>query len=157
MDAAAWHLAQLNIGRILAPLDSPAMAEFVAALDPVNALADASPGFIWRLVGDGNDATSLRPFDDDFMLVNISTWESLEALRAFVYSSAHTGYLRARARWVEKLTDAVVVLWWVRAGHQPSVDEARRRLDQLRAGGPTASAFTFARPFPKPADEADAA
>jgi len=99
MEPITHHLAQINIGRMRAPLDSLVMADFVAQLDAIKALADCSPGFVWRLQGEGNDATSLRPFDDDFIIVNMSVWESLEHLRAYVYKSAHTVALRRRREW----------------------------------------------------------
>ena len=141
------HLAQLNIARMLAPLTDPVMADFVANLDPINQLAEDSPGFVWRLKGDGNDATSLRPFDDDFIIVNMSTWANLEALQAYVYRSAHTGFLRRRKEWFSKMSDAMVVLWWVPAGHTPTVEEAKERLLHLRQHGETAHAFSFKKPI----------
>ena len=142
------HLAQLNIGRLLAPLDAPEIAGFVAALEPINALADAAPGFVWRLQTEEGDATALRPFDDELMIVNMSVWESLEHLQAFVYDSPHVEVMRSRRQWFEKMTDAFMVLWWVEAGHVPSIEEALGRLDALRADGPTPVAFTFRDTFP---------
>ncbi len=144
---SAHQLAQLNVARMLAPIDSPAMADFVAQLDAVNALADASPGFVWRLVGAGNDATSLRPFDDDFIIVNMSVWESIDALKQYVYRSDHARVLRERAKWFQKMGEAHMVLWWVPAGHVPTVDEARRRLLRLRVHGESQDAFTFRSVF----------
>jgi Domain of unknown function (DUF3291) len=141
------QLASLNIGRLLAPLDSPQIAGFVAALEPLNRLADASPGFVWRLQTDAGDATSIRPFDDDLILVNLAVWESLESLRAFVYSSAHVQVLRQRMAWFERLAAAHMVLWWVEPGHIPTVAEAVDRLERLRRDGPTPAAFTFRTPF----------
>ena len=141
------HLAQINIARMRAPIDSPVMAGFVAQLDAINTLAESSPGFIWRLVGEGNDATSLRPFDDDFIIVNMSVWQSLEDLRAYVYKSAHTAVMRRRREWFEQFESAFVALWWVAAGHIPTVGEAKQRLLRLEAHGPTAEAFTFKQPF----------
>jgi hypothetical protein len=132
---------------MLAPIDSPVMADFVAQLDAINALADRSPGFIWRLVGDGNDATSLRPFDDDFIIVNMSVWNSLDALEGYVYRSDHARVMRDRRRWFEKMGEAYTVLWWVPAGHRPSVAEARARLMHLREHGATPHAFTFKQPY----------
>ena len=150
MNTLRYQLAQLNIGRIVAPIDSPAMADFVALLDEVNALADSSPGFVWRLQsGDGN-ATSFRPFDDDRMLVNMSVWESLEQLKGYVYKSAHGASMRRRREWFEPMRSAYIVLWWVPAGHIPSVAEAKERLTLLLAHGETAEAFTFKRPFAPP-------
>jgi hypothetical protein len=141
------QLASLNVGRLLGPLDSPQVAGFVAQLEPINRLADHSPGFVWRLMTDEGDATGLRPFDDDLMLVNLAVWESLEALRAFVYTSAHVEVLRQRREWFERLATAHMVLWWVEPGHIPTVDEAIERLERLRRDGPTPAAFTFRTPF----------
>ena len=145
----AYELAQLNIGRPLGPLDSDVMAEFVAGLAPINALADAAPGFVWRLQDDAGDATSFRGFGDDSLLVNMSTWASLDALADFVYRSAHTAYMRRRRSWFERM-DVYTVLWWVPAGHRPTLAEAEERLVALRNDGPTARAFTFQQPFPQP-------
>ena len=126
------------------------MAGFVARLEDINALADATPGFIWRLQTEDGDATAVRPYDDDRILVNMSVWENLEALSAFVYRSPHAEVLRQRRAWFERLTDAVTVLWWVPAGHRPSVEEAKGRLERLRRDGPSPMAFTFRQPFPAP-------
>jgi len=141
------QLATLNVGRLLAPLDSPRIAEFVAQLEPINRLADGSPGFVWRLMTDAGDATSIRPFDDDLILVNLAVWESLESLRVFVYDSAHVDVLRQRREWFERLATAHMVLWWVEPGHLPTVTEAVDRLERLRRDGPTPAAFTFRTPF----------
>jgi Domain of unknown function (DUF3291) len=146
------QLASLNVGRLLAPLDSPQIAEFVAQLEPINRLADGSPGFVWRLMTADGDATSIRPFDDELVLVNLAVWESLESLRAFVYSSAHVDVLRQRRDWFERMATAHLVLWWVQPGHIPSVAEALERLEALRRDGPTPAAFTFRTSF-----DADAA
>ena len=145
-----YQLAQLNIGRIVAPLDSPALAEFVARLAEINALADAALGFVWRFQTEDGDATALRPYDDDQMLVNFSVWESVEALHAFVYRSLHVEVMRKRRQWFERMDQLYTVLWWVRAGHRPTVQEAIERLEQLRCHGPTDQAFTFQRQFPPP-------
>ncbi len=141
------HLAQLNVGRLLAPLESETLAGFVAALEPINALADGHPGFVWRLQTDAGDATSIRPTDDNLFLVNMSVWSSLEALRAFVYTTAHVQILRQRRAWFEQLATSHMVLWWVPAGHIPTVEEALARLERLRRDGPTPAAFTFRSPF----------
>lgn len=144
-------LAQVNIGRLREPLDSPALAGFMAALGPVNALADAAPGFVWRLQTEEGNATAIRAFPgDDLMILNMSVWESIEALGEFVYRSAHTPFLRRRGEWFERLGEVYLVLWWIPAGTLPAIDEALRRLDVLRRFGPTPEAFTFRRPFPHP-------
>lgn len=159
------HLAQLNVGRLRAPADDPLIAEFVEALDPVNALAERSPGFVWRFQTEDGNATAERPFEDDEILVNFSTWESVEALADYVYRSDHTAYLRRRREWFERFDGVYQVLWWVPAGHQPTVGEAIDRLEHLRRHGPTSTAFTFRRRFAadatsgglRRADEPDAA
>lgn len=137
------HLAQFNIGRTVAPLGSPAMAEFEAALDQINGQADAHAGFVWRLQDDSGHATSFRPYDDDRMIVNLSVWESVEALRDFTYRTDHTRFLRRRRDWFEAVDEAILVLWWVPVGHRPSVEESVERLERLRRDGPTPAAFTF--------------
>jgi len=147
---ASYHLAQCNIGRLRAPLDSPALAGFVAGLEPINRLADSTPGFVWRLETEDGDATSIRPFDDDMLLINMSVWESMDALAAFVYRSAHRVVMRQRGQWFEKMADAYLVLWWIPAATVPTVAEAKARLDMLRRDGPTTEAFTFRSPFPPP-------
>lgn len=147
---ADYHLAQVNIGRLRAPMDDPIMEGFRSQLDPVNALADESPGFVWRLQTDDGNATSIRPFDDERMAINMSVWESLEALQAFVYKSAHVGPLRDRKQWFEPIEGPVLALWWVPAGHIPTIAEARARLQHLHQHGPSAEAFTFRKPFPAP-------
>lgn len=152
---SAFELAQLNIARLAAPLDSPVLEGFVNNLDRVNAIAEQSPGFVWRLQTEDGDATAIRHFGDD-VLVNMSVWKDVASLHAFVYGIAHIEILRRRREWFEKMRDAFTVLWWVPAGHQPTLDEAESRLEQLKQGGPTAAAFDFRNAFPPP-DDADAA
>jgi hypothetical protein len=145
------HLAQLNVGVLQAALDSPQLADFVANLDQVNALADAAPGFVWRLRdADGANATSLRPRGTD-LLVNMSVWQSLESLRAFVYRNGpHLEMLRRRREFFRSLGDAHQVLWWIPSAHIPDLDEAFSRLDLLRRDGAGPAAFTFREPHPPP-------
>jgi hypothetical protein len=146
-----FQLAQVNIALPREPLDAPLLAAFVAQLAPVNAAAEASAGFVWRLATEDGDATGIRAFGDERLIVNMSVWDSLEALRDFVYSQrAHLDVLRRRREWFERLGASSVVLWWVPAGHRPSVTEAEQRLAALRAIGPTPSAFTFRESFPPP-------
>src|SRR4051794_4051073 len=146
----AFHLAQVNIALPREPLDAPLLAEFVAQLDPVNASADAAPGLVWRLQTEQGDATGIRAFGDERLIVNMSVWESLEALRVFVYrDTAHLAVLRRRREWFERV-ESFLVLWWVSAGHRPTVAEAEDRLALLRAFGPSRDAFTFRRFFPAP-------
>ncbi|GAB3206713.1 DUF3291 domain-containing protein [Marinactinospora thermotolerans] len=144
------HLAQLNIGLLRAPLDSPAMAGFVALLDPINALADTSPGFVWRLRGEGaDDATGVRVFGEE-ILVNLSVWETYEALWNFTYRSDHLEAVRRRREWFTRMREAFLVLWWVPAGHVPDVEEARDRLALFRERGASPAAFSFRDPMPAP-------
>lgn len=145
------QLAQVNVARLLAPVDSPEVAEFVALLEPINQLADSSPGFVWRMQSDAGDATSIRVFDDEMIIINLTVWESIEALRAFTYSTAHVGVLRRRREWFERLATAHLAMWWVEQGHRPTAQEAQDRLERLRRDGPTPEAFTFRTPV-----EADA-
>jgi len=138
-----FHLAQVNIGRVRAPLEDPIMKGFVDRLDELNAVADASPGFVWRLQTDAGNATYFRPYpEDDRVLMNMSVWESIEALRSYVYRTGHAEMLKQRHEWFEPMR-LFLALWWVPAGHRPSVDEARQRLAHLEAHGPSQFAFTF--------------
>ena len=146
-----YHLAQINIARMLAPIDDPIMAEFVAQLAPINALADESPGFVWRLQSESGDATSIKVYDDNMIIINITVWESVESLREFAYRSAHVGLMRDRKRWFEIFDGPYYALWWVPAGHLPSTEEGKERLGHLRQDGDTAYAFSFKNIFPKPA------
>lgn len=138
-----YALAQVNIARMLAPIDSPVMADFVDNLDRINELAEKSPGFIWRLQGEENNATALRVFDDDFLIINMSVWESKEALFSFTYSSAHVEILKRKREWFYKMTDMHMALWYVEAGHEPSPEEAKQRLNYLNEHGESPYAFTF--------------
>src|SRR5947209_5789560 len=145
-----YHLAQINIGRMLGPIDSAVMAEFVANLDAVNQIADASPGFVWRLQTDAGDATSVQAFDDPLMIVNFSIWESVETLREYVYQSGHGLRLRRRSEWFERPRQAHMAMWWIPAGHIPSVVDARERLEFRQKHGDTPAAFSFSKSFPAP-------
>ena len=140
-----YHLAQVNIARMLAPLEDPLMADFVALLDDINALADRSPGFVWRLQTESGNATYIRPYEDDRILVNLSVWETVEHLKEYVYRSAHAGVMRRRRQWFEKFDGPYTALWWVEAGHIPKVEEAKERLDHLRNRGESEFAFSFNR------------
>jgi len=148
---AAFHLAEINVARLRAPLDDPRLADFVAQLDDVNALADASPGFVWRLKAEGGGASSyVRAFEDERLIVNLSVWSSVEALFAFVYRGRHLDVFRARGRWMEPLGSPPVALWWLRAGELPSVADGQARLELLARNGPSPDAFTFRETFPPP-------
>lgn len=147
------HLAQLNVGRLHHPIDAPESAEFARSLDPINALADASPGFVWRLQDDsGRGSTYIEIGDDPRDAVNLSVWESHEALHHYVYRSGHVAYLRRRREWFEKPSEIETVCWWIEAGTIPTLDEAMAKLEQLRRQGPSDDAFTFADPRPAPTD-----
>ena len=124
------------------------MAGFMARLDDLNALADRSDGFVWRLQGEAGNNTYLRPYEDERIIVNMSVWETIEQLRAYVYNSAHAEVLKQRRDWFEKFDGAMMALWWIPAGHIPTVDEAKERLASLDAHGPTQFAFTFRTTFP---------
>lgn len=150
-----YLLAQVNIARLRAPLDSPVLADFVAALDPVNAAADAAPGFVWRLQTEDGNATSVRAFEWDEagsagVIVNLSVWESVEALAAFVYSDAHRRVLRRRRQWFVPMAEAHTALWWIPRGSVPVTGDAEERVRHLRAHGPAPHAFTLRTHFPPP-------
>jgi hypothetical protein len=152
---SSYHLAQLNIGVIKGPMDSPIMADFKINLDRINAVAEQSSGFVWRLQTEEGDATAIRPFDDENMLVNMSVWESLETLTQYVYRSAHVELMRRRREWFERMDKPFLVLWWVQRGHTPTIGEAIERLQKLRKNGPTPQAFTFKTAFPPPDAEGE--
>jgi hypothetical protein len=147
------HLAQINVGRLVAPADSPVVAEFMEALAPINALADAAPGFVWRLQdeeGTGG-ATAIQTSDDPLFIINMSVWESLETLREYVYKTVHVEYLRRRREWFEPHVELHLACWWVPAGSVPTPEEGLRRVALIREHGPGPEAFTLAKPFPAPA------
>jgi hypothetical protein len=154
---SAFELAQLNIGVIRAPMDAPLMADFANNLERINTLAEASPGFVWRLQTAAGDATAIRPFDDDNMLVNMSVWRDVESLNRYVYTSAHLELMRRRREWFEPMKEAFLVLWWVPKGQRPTVEEAIAKLDLLRSQGPGPKAFTFRKAHPAPDAAATAA
>lgn len=142
-----FHLAQVNVARAHGEMTDPVMAEFVAALPVINALAERTPGFVWRLQTEDGDATAIRPYEDARILINLSVWHDLDALREYVFRSDHSGYMRRRREWFERFERVYVALWWVPAGHLPSVAEAVERLAHLETHGPTPVAFGFAQPF----------
>jgi hypothetical protein len=147
---SGYELAQLNIGVIRGPMDSPVMAEFAANLQRINAVAEASPGFVWRLQTEAGDATAIRPFENENMLLNMSVWRDVESLNRYVYSSAHVEIMRRRKEWFERMREAFLVLWWVPTGHRPTVAEAVTKLELLRSKGPSQEAFTFRQAFGPP-------
>jgi hypothetical protein len=153
----ACHIAQVNIGRLLAPLDSEQLAGFVAELDPVNASADGAPGFVWRLQTDEGNATSVQAFEWENqgaagVIINMSVWQSIEQLSDWVYGPLHRAVLVQRRNWFEGVSEATTALWWVREGHVPSTEEAESRVLHLREHGPTPTAFTFKAEFAPPED-----
>ena len=153
----AWHLAQINIGKLVAPEGDPRVQPFFDALDRVNALAESSPGFVWRLTGEGNNATDLQPTADPLLILNMSVWQDAESLYQFVYRSSHTEVMIRRREFFERFGGAFQALWWVPAGTVPSVNDGLSRLWHLERFGPTSHAFTFKRrfPFPDAAGEPD--
>jgi hypothetical protein len=138
---ANQHLAQLNIGRFRYPTDDPRMADFMNNLAFVNGIADRSQGFIWRLQDDSGNATGFRPFPDPHMAVNLSVWESVEALERFVWQTVHKRFYGRRSDWFDKMEGPHSVMWWVPAGHRPPLTEAKQRLEHLAARGPSDYAF----------------
>lgn len=142
------QLAQINVGRILHPVADPRMADFTDNLDAINALAEASPGFVWRLKDDSGNATAIPAYADPEIIVNMSVWESVEALHAFAYQTAHRSFVQRRKEWFHLFGSAYVALWWVPAGHRPGVEEGKARLDHLDRFGPTGYAFSFRKVFP---------
>ena len=147
---SGFELAEINIARLVAPLDHPQIADFVADLDRINALADSSDGFVWRLKSESGDATDIAYNDDPFIILNMSVWTSPQTLREFTYKSGHVEVYRKRQQWFHKPDQASYCLWWVPAGHRPSVAEARERLEHYRKHGPTEYSFWFNQLFPAP-------
>lgn len=145
-----YHLAQINVAQLLAPIDSPLLEDFVADLDRINALAERSKGFVWRLKDEGGNATQLNPFNDDSLIVNMSVWESVEDLKAFVYRSDHIEVYLKRAKWFERSPVAHMALWWVAKADIPTAAEGRDRLLYLREHGETEHAFSFKQMFEMP-------
>ena len=145
------YLAQINIGRLIAPMDDPRIADFVAQLAPINALADAAPGFVWRLQSSYGNAMDIAYSDDPSINVNMSVWKSVETLRDYVYKSNHLPVFRDRAKWFQKMDKPHYCLWWIPAGHIPSVAEGRARLEHYQQHGPTPFSFWFSKLYP--ADE----
>ena len=144
-----YQLAQVNVARMNADLDDPIMSGFVQRLDEINALAEASKGFVWRFKTEAGDATYLRPFEDQRILFNMSVWETLEDLKEYVYASKHVELLKSKANWFSKINEPHLALWWVQKDHIPSVEEALEKLRLIKARGPSADAFAFAKPYPR--------
>ena len=147
-----FHLAQFNVARALKSLDDPLLADFMANLDRINALAERTPGFVWRLQSDSGNATDITVDGDPRVIVNLTVWESAEALFDYVYKSGHAKIMARRREWFERWDGPHMVLWWVPAGHRPSVREGLGRLARLATYGPGPGAFTFKQRFPAPED-----
>ena len=144
---SAYHLAQLNLAKMKFAIDAPELADFVARLEDINALADESPGFVWRLQTADGDAIAIDHFGPD-SLVNMSVWTDVESLHNYVYRSAHNEVMALRKQWFDRMLEAYSVLWWIPAGTVPTIVQADERLQRLRQNGPTAEAFTFKQIFP---------
>ncbi|MGW7008022.1 DUF3291 domain-containing protein [Streptomyces sp. NPDC054933] len=148
---SGYQLAQINSARLKSPLDTPPLADFVAALDPVNAAADTADGFVWRLQGDTGNATDVPVLGDSWLIVNLSVWRDVDSLTAFMYGGQHRELLRRRREWFERVREAVTALRWVPTGHRPTVAEAEERLLRLRANRPSPYVFSLCEPHPAPA------
>jgi hypothetical protein len=142
-----WQLAQVNIGRARAATTDPIMQGFMSQLEDINALAERTPGFIWRLQTEDGDATAVRPYADERIMINLSVWADLQSLRTYVFQSAHAAVMRRRREWFERFQGIYLALWWVPSGHRPTPVEAVGRLAHLEAHGPTPFAFSFKQPF----------
>ena len=145
-----YSLAQLNVGQAVAPLEDVVMADFISWLDEINALAERSPGFLWRLQGASGNNTDLKVSDDPLFIVNLSVWSSIDALYDFTYRTDHKAVFKRRHEWFERLGRPTTVLWWQPAGTVPTAAEALERLDHLTSHGPTSKAFTFKEHYPPP-------
>ena len=145
-----FHLAQVNVAQAKADMESDLMQGFVSRLDEINALAESAEGFIWRLQEDSGSATAIRVFDDPLLLINMSVWADLESLKHYVYKSLHVELIKDREAWFNKMGESHQVLWWIPAGHVPSTEEARNKLEYIRKHGSSAQAFNFAKPYPRP-------
>jgi Domain of unknown function (DUF3291) len=148
-----YYLAQINIALMKAPIEDPVMAEFAAALNEVNAVADRSPGFVWRLQTSSGNATNIRAYSDSRMLVNLSVWRSIEQLKAYVYNSLHGDFFVRRRQWFEKYQGEHFAMWWIPSGYLPTVEEGKAKLDYLALHGDSPECFTFAKPFYSPVNE----
>ena len=144
-----FHLAQFNIARALGTMDEPVMREFAENLERINGLADANPQFVWRLQSEQGDATDILAYEDESLLVNMSVWQSLDALRDYVYASEHLDFLKKKKHWFEKVKGPSLVLWWIPAGTLPSIEDGKQALEHLRVHGSSPRGFTFANPEPK--------
>ncbi len=148
---SGWHIAQINIARFCLPRGSPVNAEFEAALDEVNATAEAAPGFVWRMIGEGDNEDG-SVFGDPDVTINMTVWESIDHLAAFAYRNlTHRAVMRRRRDWFVDLP-VYLAMWWIRAGSTPSLRDGKAKLDLIAGLGPTPQAFDFRTPFPPPAE-----
>jgi Domain of unknown function (DUF3291) len=145
-----YNLAQINISKSKGLPDSPVMAAFMEKIDDVNAIAEGSTGFIWRLKSDDGNATSIQIFEDELIIVNMSVWESFEAFKGFVFNGLHAAMMRSRNEWFEKSDFSNLALWWIPEGHIPNTDEAKSKLEKIAAEGDTQEAFRFKNIFKAP-------
>ena len=148
-----YHLAQINIALAKASMEDPLMSTFVERLEEINKLADGSPGFVWRLQTESGDATAIHPYNDDRIIVNMSVWESPEQLKNYVYKSAHSDVMRQRKTWFEKFDKMYYAMWWIPAGHIPTIDEAKERLEHIQKYGESKFSFSFAKLYPVPGED----
>ena len=145
-----YHLAQINVGHLRLPAEDPRNADFFDNLERINAVAEDSAGFIWRLKDDSGNATAIHAYNDPAILVNLSVWDAIESLQLFAYRSEHVKFLRRRTEWFSDFGAPMLALWWVKAGHHPTAGEGRNMLDHLAAHGSTPTAFTFREKFLAP-------
>jgi heme-degrading monooxygenase HmoA len=151
MNMPSYQLAEINIGRMKGVnINDPIMQEFVENLNRVNQLAESSEGFVWRLKDESNNATNLNPYNDEQVIINISVWESVEALEQFTFKSLHTDFLKRRKEWFQQYGKMYFAMWWIPAGQYPSVEEAVARLAYLQENGASEKVFTFREKFAKP-------
>jgi len=146
-----YHLAQINIAQAKQAMESPIMSGFVKRLDEINLLAEKSPGFVWRLQTEEGDATGIKAYDDQQMVINLTVWQDIDSLKHYVYQSAHIELIQDRKRWFSKMESMQLALWWVPIGHIPSIEEGKNKLDLLQSDGVSERVFTFAKPYPCPA------
>ncbi len=146
-----YQIAEINVARMKGVhINDPIMKEFVDNLDHVNGIAEKSEGFIWRLKDENNDATSFNPYNDEQIIINVSVWETIEALETFVYKTFHTDFLKRRKEWFNSYGKVATALWWIPQGEFPTVEEAVAKLDYLQKNGATPVVFNFRNKFPNP-------
>jgi hypothetical protein len=150
-----YHLAQINVGRLRAPIDHPQVAEFANGLDRINELADQSPGFVWRLQTEQGNATAIKTSDDELFIINMSVWQTSDDLFNYVYRTEHVDFLRNRRDWFERMGEVHMCLWWVPIGEEPSIDEGLDRLEHFQLHGSSPHAFSFRDQYPPETERAE--